>query len=307
MNSKIQQFDFVQKRKPFFLVSAAIIAVGIVFMLLFGLNLGVDFQSGTNLDIQVEGNALTVDEASQIFADAGFEGTSPTVGGSDSNRVTNRFAEVLNNDQTTTIIETFEAKFGEGTVSYEENTVDAVMAKELSLKAIYAVSVASIFIILYVTIRFEWRFALAAILAIVHDAMIVISIFAIFRFEINLVFIAAILTIIGYSINDTIVIFDRIRENVSKTKKLKTFHDLATIVNNSIMQTLARSINTAVTVIFAAGCLLVLGSPAIKVFSLAILIGLISGAYSSIFIASPIWLEFKKNSINKPKKSTTEV
>jgi len=163
------------------------------------------------------------------------------------------------------------------------------------------VLIASIGVCLYICIRFEWRFAISAIVALLHDAFIVISLFSIFRLEVNLPFVAAVLTIIGYSINDTIVIFDRIRENM-RFAKIKSHEDLADLVNRSIWQTMTRSINTVVTVLIAAVCLMILGSEAIRLFSLAIVFGLISGAYSSIFIASPLWLMLKKPTFGKARK-----
>jgi SecD/SecF fusion protein len=173
------------------------------------------------------------------------------------------------------------------------NTVDVEMARELQWNAIIAVLVASIGIAIYVSIRFEWRFAVGAIVSTLHDAFLVITAFSIFRWEVNLPFIIALLTIIGYSINDTIVIFDRIRENL-RFGKQKTAEDLAQLVNQSIWQTLTRSINTVVTVLIAAVLLLVLGSEPIRLFSLAMVIGLTAGAYSSIFIASQIWFDLRK-------------
>ncbi len=179
-------------------------------------------------------------------------------------------------------------------VSYEVNTVSPDIAKEMGLKAMYAVAIASIAICIYVSIRFEWRIAVASIIAILHDALMVICMFAIFRFEVTLPFVAAVLTTIGYSINDKIVIFDRIRENMRFTK-IKSSDDLSRMINASIWQTMARNINTVLTVLIAAGCLFIFGSQSIKLFALAKLIGLTSGAYSSLCIASPLWYLLKKN------------
>jgi SecD/SecF fusion protein len=186
-------------------------------------------------------------------------------------------------------------------VVHEENTVDTELATELAQKAIVAVLIASLGIIIYVSIRFEWRFAVAAIIALLHDAFIVVSIFSIFRWEVNLPFVAAVLTIIGYSINDTIVIFDRVRENL-RFSKIKNFEDLSELVNRSIWQTMTRSINTILTVLIGALCLFIFGSAAIKYFSLAMIVGLISGGYSSIFIATPLWLLMKNKSVVAARK-----
>ncbi|MNJ56564.1 preprotein translocase subunit SecF [compost metagenome] len=192
--------------------------------------------------------------------------------------------------------------------SFEVNTVDTEMAKELASNAIKAVLISCIGIIVYVSIRFEWRFALAAVVALLHDAFIVVAIFSLFRWEVDLTFIIAILTIIGYSINDTIVIFDRIRENM-RFAKIKSRQDLVEVVNHSISQTIMRSLYTALTIFIAALLLFILGGESIRMFSLAMVIGILFGAYSTIFIASPLWFLFKSkqknnNNSGKPSKAT---
>ncbi|CAM3509631.1 protein translocase subunit SecF [Marinicrinis lubricantis] len=295
------KFDFVKSRKIYFIISSTIAVVGLVCILLFGLNYGVDFKSGTNLDISVSKGNVTNDQVNAILEEAGYGDLTPSIG---EERVSIRFEDAMNEDELNTIIDGFEKVYGEGNISHEENTVDAGVAKELGKKAIIVVLLASLGIIIYVTIRFEWRFALSAVIALIHDAFVVIAIFSIFRLEVSLTFIAAVLTIIGYSINDTIVIFDRIRENLKKMK-VKTTEDLSKVVNTSIWQTLSRSVNTALTVVIAALALLIFGSESIRLFSLAILIGLISGGYSSIFVASQLWFDMKKGTLKK-KTVTSE-
>jgi preprotein translocase subunit SecF len=289
--------DFVHHRKQFYLFSTAITLIGLVMLFVMGLNYGVDFRAGSTLDIDI-GKQVTVDQAKEIFAKAGFTDVTPTVGGN-QDRVTTRFKDPLTPDQVKAIDAGFKAQFGDQ-VSYEENTVDPELANEQLRNAGIAIAVASVFIILYISIRFEWRFAISAIISLLHDAFIVISMFAIFRLEVNLTFIVAILTIIGYSINDTIVIFDRIRENM-RFAKIKTADDLATLVNESIWQTLTRSINTVFTVLVAAVALFIFGSESIKLFSLAMIIGLVSGAYSSICVASQLWYDLKKGRPGRSK------
>ncbi|WP_281888984.1 protein translocase subunit SecF [Paenibacillus sp. YYML68] len=295
-------YDFVGNRKKAFIFSIVITILGIATLLFSGLNLGVDFKAGTTLDISTGGQAVEQAKAVEILKSAGQSpATPPIIGGDLGDRVTVRFDQVLSQEQVKQVEDAFKSVYGDK-VTKEENTVDTELAKELAMKAIYAVLVASVGIIIYVSIRFEWRFAVAAIVALLHDAFIVISVFSIFRLEVNLPFVAAVLTIIGYSINDTIVIFDRIRENL-RFSKLKSFEDLADLVNKSISQTMLRSINTVLTVFIAAVLLFVMGSPAIRLFSLAMILGLLSGAYSSIFIASPIWLLLKNKSIGSKKKA----
>ncbi|NTZ17212.1 protein translocase subunit SecF [Paenibacillus sp. JMULE4] len=296
------KYDLMKHRRKFFGISIAITVIGIVMMLIFGLNLGVDFKAGTTLDISTGGKAIQQSQAVELVRSAGLEtATPPVVGGAAEDRVTLRFDKVLTTQEIDQIEASFKTAFGDQ-ISKEENTVDTELAKELALKAIYAVLIASLGIMLYVSIRFEWRFAVGAIAALLHDAFMVIAIFSIFQLEVNLPFVAAVLTVIGYSINDTIVIFDRIRENM-RFAKVKTFDDLSQIVNRSIWQTMTRSINTVLTVLIAAVLLFVMGSESIRLFSLAMIIGLISGMYSSIIIASPIWLVLKSKTLGANKKA----
>ncbi|MFD0694070.1 protein translocase subunit SecF [Paenibacillus sp. GCM10027628] len=301
-----KQFDFVKNRNKFYGVSIIILIVGLAVMLFSGMNFGVDFKAGTNIDLVV-GKQLDKAKVDEIMKQLSSSGdiksryAEPTIGGNNSDRVSIRFDDVLPDDAVNKIQNAFATAYS-AQVSKEVNTVDPQLAKELLLKAVYAVGIASVLICVYVSIRFEWRFALAAIIAILHDAFMVIAVFAIFRLEVNLPFLAAVLTTIGYSINDKIVIFDRIRENL-RFAKLKTDEDLVKLVNDSIWQTMARNINTVLVVLLAAGCLYIFGSESIKLFALAKLIGLTSGAYSSIFIACSLWYLFKRKSLGSKKKA----
>lgn len=295
MNYK--NFDFVSYRKLCFIFSITLTIIGIIALSVFGFNLGIEFKSGSSLDIQLQ-KVISQEQAVEIYEQAGFT-VQPTIG-NDGFRVSNRFEEVLGDEERIRIVEAFTAFNGE-TVEYEENTVDAGMASEFAIKSIWVVLIATFGISIYVLIRFEWRFAIAAIISLLHVAFLVISVFAIFRLEVSLTFIAAVLTIIGYSINDTVVIFDRIRENL-RFAKLKKFEDVAQLVNQSLRQTFIRSVNTGITVIFVVICLLILGSEAIRLFSLAMLIGLLFGIYSSLFIAAPLWLELKGKTLKPSRK-----
>lgn len=300
-----KNFDFVGKSKIFYVVSIVITVLGLVFLLTRGLNYGVDFQSGSNVDISLS-KPLTTEQINTVLEDAGIGEDASVTPGND--RVNIRFSEVLTEDEDQKLrsgIEKLDEK-----ATFEINTVDPEMAKELGRNAIYAVLISCIGIIIYVSIRFEWRFAIAAIVALLHDAFVVISIFSILGLEVDLTFIIAVLTIIGYSINDTIVIFDRIRENL-RFAKIKRVSDLKDLVNKSLSQTIGRSIYTALSVFIAAFFMLLLGGESIQMFSLAICIGLAFGAYSSIFIASPLWLLLKgrnvSNKPNSPKPSKDKI
>ncbi len=297
-NNKLKNFNFVHISKYCYMVSIALTIVGIICLALFGLNYSVDFRAGSNVDITTS-QKLTEEQVRPVLEKLGVaEGTTVNPG---DDRMTIRFTNVLNEDQE------FQLKAEitklDDKASFEVNTVDPEMAKELARNAIYAVLISCLGIIIYVSIRFEWRFAVAAIVSLLHDAFLVVAVFSIFRFEVDLTFIIAVLTIIGYSINDTIVIFDRIRENL-RFSKLKTNSDLAELVNKSISQTIMRSIYTALTVFIAAFFLFLLGGESIRMFSLAMVIGLLFGAYSTIFIASPLWFVLKSKQKNKPAKAS---
>ncbi|NMO96755.1 protein translocase subunit SecF [Paenibacillus lemnae] len=301
---RFNNFDFVRTSKYFYTFSIILTIAGLIFLAAFGLNYGVDFRSGSNVDITTS-KPMTEEQLLPVINEIGVEEEPVIVPGAERTNI--RFSDVLTETQDAAL------KAGilklDETASFEVNTVDPEMAKELGRNAIYAVLLSCVGIIIYVSIRFEWRFALAAIVALLHDAFVVISVFSILRLEVDITFIIAILTIIGYSINDTIVIFDRIRENL-RFAKIKKYTDLVELVNKSVAQTFKRSIYTALSVLIAAFLMLVMGGDSIRMFSLAIVIGLAVGMYSSIFIASPLWLVLKGKNIAKPsapQPSKTEV
>ncbi|MBW4838991.1 MAG: protein translocase subunit SecF [Paenibacillaceae bacterium] len=293
-----KNLDYVHLSKYFYTISIALTIAGIICLSIFGLNYSVDFKAGSNVDIALS-KSLTAEQIKPILEDIGIDDAATISPGQD--RMNIRFTKVLSEDNDAKL--KAEISKLDDKASFEVNTVDPEMAKELARNAIYAVLISCLGIIIYVSIRFEWRFALAAIVALLHDAFMVIAIFSIFRFEVDLTFIVAVLTIIGYSINDTIVIFDRIRENLRFAKQ-KSRQDLIKLVNESVAQTIMRSLYTALTVFVAAFFLFLLGGESIRMFSLAMVIGLLFGAYSSIFIASPLWFVLKSKQKHKPAKAS---
>lgn len=293
-----KNLNYVHLSKYFYIFSIALTVAGIICLSVFGLNYSVDFRAGSNVDITLS-KGITAEQVQPILDKLKISDEATISPGEE--RMNIRFTQVLNEDQEAQLkqeISKLDAK-----ASFEVNTVDPEMAKELARNAIYAVLISCLGIIIYVSIRFEWRFAVAAIVSLLHDAFMVVSVFSIFRLEVDLTFIVAVLTIIGYSINDTIVIFDRIRENL-RFSKLKNRQDLVELVNRSVSQTIMRSIYTALTVFVAAFFLFLLGGESIRMFSLAMVIGLLFGAYSSIFIASPLWFALKSRQKNKPAKAS---
>ncbi|MFA7744074.1 protein translocase subunit SecDF [Salinicoccus roseus] len=293
------RFDFVGHSRKFFAFSLGTILVGLLILSIFKLNLGIDFTSGTRADIQTDGEA-TVEQVEEELEAMDLSPDSITTSGEDM--VVARYTEDLPQDAVTKMQSTFDELYGsEPAIS----TVSPVIGQELAKNAVIALAVASIGIILYATIRFEWRMALPSVLALIHDAFIMIAVFSIFRLEVDITFIAAVLTIIGYSINDTIVTFDRVRENLRKYKVIRKEEEIDTIINRSLKQTLTRSVNTVLTVIIVVVFLVLFGSTAILNFSIALLVGLISGIYSSLFIALQLWGILKKRQLRNADGALT--
>jgi preprotein translocase subunit SecF/SecD/SecF fusion protein len=298
-NFQDKEIDFVKHRKKFFIFSSAFTLLGIILLLTLGLNLGIDFESGSRVDLLAP-ETLTAEVVYEDFAQigAGYTPDDVQLGGDNNEMASIGFIGVLSPNEIAEIQTYYQEKYGnEPSVS----TVDPIIGRELARNALFAVLIASVGIIIYVTIRFELLYGIAAIVALLHDAFFIIAAFSLLQIEVNVPFIAAVLTIVGYSINDTIVTFDRIRENMKLAKRVKDFDDLAQIVNKSLVQTLARSINTVLTVVFAAAAIFIFGGEAIRSFALALLIGLVAGTYSSMFLASQLWLIWKAKQLNKKK------
>ncbi|MCR6096976.1 protein translocase subunit SecF [Salipaludibacillus agaradhaerens] len=292
------KLDFVKHRKKFFALSIAILLLGIIMLSTVGLNLGIDFRSGTTIDIMAE-DTITADEIRGHFEEVGYTPDDVTLAGEDNNIGRASFIGGLDQQETLEIQNHFDDVYGS---MPNVSTVTPLVGEELARNAIISVLIATVGIIIYVTIRFEFLYGLSAIVALFHDALFIVGVFSIVQMEVNIPFIAAVLTIIGYSINDTIVTFDRIRENMTYEKKVKGFDDLARVVNKSLVQTLARSLNTVLTVFFAAAALFFLGGDALRTFSLALVVGLIAGTYSSLFIAAQLWLVLKARQLKKGRR-----
>ncbi|GAB6256375.1 protein translocase subunit SecDF [Peribacillus sp. NPDC101481] len=296
--TRFDKIDFVKHRKVFYGISIGVTIIGIIFLLVFRLNLGIDFTSGTRIEIASK-DVLTTQQVKTEMEKVGIdEGDIKDVrlAGQDNKNAVVRTVGVLDKQEIAELKDHFKKDYGaEPNVS----TVSPTVGKELAKNAMFALAIASIGIILYVSIRFEWRMAVPAVVALIHDAFFIITIFSLLRLEVDITFIAAVLTIVGYSINDTIVTFDRIRENLRFSRKIKTAEELENIVNISIRQTLTRSINTVLTVLITVIALMIFGSEAIRNFSIALFIGLICGVYSSLLIASQFWLDLKIRELKK--------
>ncbi len=281
MISRETNINFIGKRKIWFIVSAIVIAIGIIgFIAQGGFNLGIDFLGGSLMEVEFERD-VEVDEVRQVMEDIGFEGAILQRTESDRFiiRTITRDTETKNE-----ILEALDREIGVDGPPLQDRNVLPGFGKLITRYALIAIGVSILGIMLYVWIRFEFRFGATAIVTLAHDVLVTLGVYAILHREINTSTIAAILTIIGYSLNDTIVVFDRIRENTPQANK----NGYANVVNNSVNKTLSRSINTSVTTLFPVIILLVIGSTALQDFALALTVGIISGTYSSIFFASPI-------------------
>ncbi|HHZ16227.1 MAG TPA: protein translocase subunit SecF [Clostridia bacterium] len=282
--------DFIGKRKIWYALSLIVLLVCVGSIFAQGFNYGIDFQGGSLLQLKFEKTDLTVEQLREGLEEFGLEKSQIQL--SDDSFII-KTAE-LSQEEQGKVLKGLESKLGKLELLRNEK-VGPVIGKELRTKALLALLVAWILQILYISFRFEFRFGLAAVLALLHDVIVTAGFFSIMQYEIDVTFVAAILTIIGYSINDTIVIFDRIRENL----KFKHKEELAALTNKSIRQSIVRSLSTSVAVLFVLVALIVLGGETTKYFSIAMLVGVLAGTYSSIFIASSLWYDFRPDKTGK--------
>lgn len=288
--------SIIKNRKTFMIISLAIIVIGLGMFAIKGLNYGIDFTGGTLIEMNV-GKFISVDEIREIMNEYD-ENAGILHAGADKEQVIIKSTLDLSNNDISNIINQFIDKYDMEKQSFQSEKFGALMGKEIRNKAMLSMLIATVAMLLYITWRFEFNFGLSAIIALVHDILIMLAVYSIFRIPVNSSFIAAILTIVGYSINDTIVIFDRIRENL----KLNPRESLENTINGSINQSLRRTINTSVTTLLAVVVLYVLGVEDVKVLALPLLIGIVSGTYSSLFIASPILFMLKNRNTIKTAK-----
>lgn len=293
--TKFDKIDFVHNRRKSFIFSGALLAIGIIALLVFKLNLGIDFTSGTRVEV-LSDEQLTKSTLVSEFKKLDLETDDIVISGEDKNIGVARFKGTMSKSEIAEMKSEFSKEFGtEPNVSIVTPTV----GKELAKNALKAVLIASIGLIIFVTLRFELPMAVSAIIALLYATFFIIPVFSITRLEVDVTFIAALLTIIGYAINDTIVTFDRMRENMQKRRRIRTKEEIATIVNTSIRQTLGRSLNTIFMVLLTVISLMIFGSESIRPFSIALLIGLTVGTYSSIYIAAQLWVEWKNKELKK--------
>ena len=287
MNQKIFRFDFIGKRKIWFIISLVVIIAGVAgYFIQGGFNFGIDFLGGSLIEVEFDQDT-SVAQIRDILEDTGYG--SSIIQQTDTNKYIIRIkaeeiGKSLELDEKARILDALDDKIGIDPVLLQERTVNPGFGSILIRNALIAIAISLAGILIYVWIRFEFRFGATAIVTLAHDVLVTLGVYAILNREINTSTIAALLTIIGYSLNDTIVVFDRIRENTPQAKSL----GYSGVVNQSVNMTLSRSINTSLTTLFPIVLLLILGTTALKEFALALTVGIVSGTYSSIFFASPI-------------------
>ena len=295
-------FDIAKRRKIWFVISLLIIIPGLISMATRGFNFGIDFTGGTIMDLRFE-QPVNIAQVRESLKPYGLDGSTIQLSGETSDVETStdvmiRTTDLEENDRKA-VMASIRSSVGNYEVMREEK-VGATIGGELITNAVMALVISWGLIILYIAYRFEFRFGIAAVIALVHDILIVLAFFSFTQRQIDSSFVAALLTIVGYSINDTIVIFDRIRENLKL--HFRRGGDINELVNRSIYQTLTRSLYTVFTCMFTVLALYFFGGETTKDFAFALIIGFASGCYSSIFIASPLWLTLRNWAEQKRKR-----
>ena len=294
-SKKESKFDFVKPKNIVFIIVSLIIIIGAMFTYSEGLNLGIDFKGGSTIEIN-SNKKITLKGVEKDLKELNYKVES--IEEIEKNRLYITVDNVLDNDETNKVEEYFNEKY-DATTSV--GAISNQVKKDITKNAIKALVYACIGMVIYVSIRFKFSYGVSAIVALIHDSVMVLIAFSLLRLEVNSMFIAAILSIIGYSINNTIVIFDRIRENKTKLYKdrIKKEEDLRKVINVSLSQTVVRCIITTITTLLPVVSLIFLGSREIINFNIALLIGLVVGTFSSLFISSQIWMTIEKKKIGK--------
>lgn len=285
---KYKHINYMKKGKVFIGIALVCILAGIVSLFTNNLNLGVEFKGGTSININGKLTKEQVEEKLNDYTISSIDMNEP---------ISVKITEELTEDKIEEVKQSFESEYNAST---DINSVSNIVQLELIRNAVYSLLFAIVGIIIYISFRFKFSFGISSILALAHDVFIIFTVFSLLKLEVSTIFVAAILSIIGYSINNTIVVFDRIRENLHK-KEIKNVEELESIVNDSINSTISRSIITTITTAIPVIALIFLGSKEILNFNIALLIGLIAGTYSSILLAGKIWVQFEKKNIGKKK------
>lgn len=292
------KFDIAKRHKMWFAIASTIMLIAFAAILFRGFNLGIDFTGGTIIDLKFQ-KETTAGAVRDVLKNHGLENSIIQLAGTThtetSTNVVIRTMVIEDEEARVALMKDLEKSIAAFEILRMEK-VGATIGAELTRQAILAIVVSWFFMIIYITYRFEFNFAIAAIICLAQDVFVVLGFFALFQKEIDSSFVAALLTVVGYSINGTIVIFDRIRENMRTHRRTDSLEDL---VNNSVWQTMTRSLYTVLTVLFATVSLLIFGGDTIRNFALAMTVGFISGTITSIILAGSLWLALRNRKLNK--------
>ena len=287
--------------KIFNLTSSILIVISILLLLFKGLNYGVDFKGGTLIEIRTANNSVSISNLRKSFNKMNLGDVSVKQFGKQNDFIVKFEKQSAGKE---IVIDNIKKDLSKSIGNiFEFRRVESVgpkVSSELLKSGVIAIALSLSAMLIYIWIRFEWQFSIGAIIALFHDVIVTLGIFSLFSFEINLSIVAAVLTIVGYSMNDTVVIFDRVRENLRKYSDIKIFD----LTNISINQTLSRTIITSITTLLALLSIYIFGGEILKGFSLAMILGVIFGTYSSIYIANPIlvFLRVSQRTIIKEEK-----
>ena len=287
MNNKINFSKFFKVGNIFSLLA---VLVSILFLFFKGLNYGVDFKGGTLLEIRIENKNIQIQDIRSSLNMPELGDVNVKQFGKEGDFLIKFEKNANENEKFTTDLKNIISKKIGSAVNFRRvESVGPKVSSELLKQGLTAIVLSLAAMLFYIWIRFEWQFSLGAIIALIHDVIITLGIFSILSFEVNLSIVAAVLTIVGYSMNDTVVIFDRIRENLLKYSKIST-NEISDI---SINETLSRTVITSLTTLFALVSIFILGGEILRGFSFAMILGVLIGTYSSIFVASPVLNYFK--------------
>ena len=279
------EINFNKYFKIFNIFSGSLILISIFLLLFKGLNYGVDFKGGTLIELRATDQQITIFQLRKSFLNMNLGDVNVKEFGKNNDFLI-KFEKKENDNKNliSEIKENLNKSIGPGYNFRRVENVGPKVSAELLKSGVIAICLSLVAMLIYIWIRFEWQFSLGAILALFHDVILTLGVFSLFSFEINLSIVAAVLTIVGYSMNDTVVIFDRVRENLKKFSDIKIFD----LTNKSINETLSRTIITSVTTLLALVSIYIFGGHILKGFSLAMILGVIFGTYSSIYIANPV-------------------
>ena len=292
------KFSIVKRYKLFFAITITFLIIGLGSMIVKGFNMGIDFTGGSIMDLQFH-KTVSVAEVRDVLKERDLGNAIIQLESSDSTVTSAKGVlirtGVISDEQRQQVMADLKTKLGDFDIQRVEN-VGATIGGELIQQAVLAIVLSWVLMIAYITIRFEFRFALAAIIALIIDVTVTLSYFSLFHVEMDSSFVAALLTVVGYSVNGTIVIFDRIRENLKIHRRSESMTEM---VDNSIWQTMGRSIYTVGTSLFAVVAIFLWGGETIRNFAFAMLVGFSSGAYTSTLLAGPLWMLLRKQTPGK--------